>query len=51
MSASRLGAGTLAKHGDTDERILQAYHLQCLAEAQEGRMNRKEVFSRHEVSL
>eukprot|EP00112_Aurelia_sp_Birch-Aquarium-sp1_P008056 Seg1882.8 transcript_id=Seg1882.8/GoldUCD/mRNA.D3Y31 product="BRO1 domain-containing protein BROX" protein_id=Seg1882.8/GoldUCD/D3Y31 len=35
ISASRLGAGTLAKHGDTDERILQAYHLQCLAEAQE----------------
>eukprot|EP00794_Sanderia_malayensis_P020265 gene20265-22251_t len=35
ICASRLGAGTLEQHGDTDARILDAYHLQCLAEAQE----------------
>jgi len=35
MSVSRLGAGTLPKYSDTDQRVLEAYHLQCLAEAQE----------------
>ena len=34
---SRLGAGTLPKYSDTDQRVLEAYHLQCLAEAQEGK--------------
>ncbi|XP_065058882.1 BRO1 domain-containing protein BROX-like [Rhopilema esculentum] len=35
ISASRLGAGSLPKHADTDPRILDAYILQCLGEAQE----------------
>lgn len=34
-SESKLGAGLLEKHSDVDPRILDAYHLQSLAEAQE----------------
>ena len=36
LSESRLGSGLVEKHGDSDPRVLDAYHLQSLAEAQEG---------------
>jgi len=32
---SKLGTGLVEKHSDADPRVLDAYHLQCLAEAQE----------------
>lgn len=35
LSESRLGSGLVEKHGDTDPRVLDAYHLQSLGEAQE----------------
>jgi hypothetical protein len=35
LSESRLGSGLVEKHGDCDPRVLDAYHLQSLAEAQE----------------
>jgi len=35
LSESKLGTGLVEKHGDTDARVLDVYHLQSLAEAQE----------------
>jgi len=31
-----LGTGLVEKHSDADPRVLDAYHLQSLGEAQEG---------------
>ena len=45
ISSSRVGPGLLPKYSDTDQRILEAYHLQCLAEAQEGITLFKELSS------
>lgn len=35
LCESKLGSGLVEKHSDTDPRVLDAYHLQSLAEAQE----------------
>ena len=33
---SRLGETSAEKGADTDKRVIEAYHMQCVAEAQEG---------------